>query len=272
MEKIESGELVCKPSLDVVFKKLFTENTELLKDFLSLALETEIQDLDIVNTELLPEQFDEKFSRLDISLTAKDGEKINVELQNEDKGNFKERSLFYCSKLFAKDFYVGKDYRAIPRTVCINILQFPLFKGDNYRSTVFPIIKETGETISEKWEIIYFETPKLPAEITNRMELWLKFFTVDTEEELEEMENTGDSMIRTATIRVRHMDADEQMREKARARFESQMTAQFIRNEALLEGYEKGKLDMVHALRGMGMSAEQIARAADLPLSAIEEL
>jgi predicted transposase/invertase (TIGR01784 family) len=245
-----SEELVCKPSLDVVFKKLFTDNTDLLKDFLNLALETDISELTLLDTdekdftfmstELLPETYSEKLSRLDILLKTKDGEKINVEMQNRDQGDFKERSVYYCSKLFTMDLKSGKSYSEVAKTVCINILQFPLFEGANYKSTVYPTIQETNEVITDKWEIIYFETPKLPGEISTRLERWLKFFTVNTEEGLNTMERMNDTAIKKAAITVRHLEGDEKMREIIRRREDAQFLERSIRYAGYKDGEKQG--------------------------------
>jgi predicted transposase/invertase (TIGR01784 family) len=245
-----SEELVCKPSLDVVFKKLFTDNPDLLKDFLNLALETDISELTLLDTdekdftfmstELLPETYSEKLSRLDILLKTKDGEKINVEMQNRDQGDFKERSVYYCSKLFTMDLKSGKSYSELAKTVCINILQFPLFEGENYKSTVYPTIQETGEVITDKWEIIYFETPKLPGEISTRLERWLKFFTVNTEEALFDMERMNDTAIKKAAITVRHLEGDEKMREIIRRREDAQFLERSIRYAGYKDGEKQG--------------------------------
>jgi predicted transposase/invertase (TIGR01784 family) len=112
--------LVVKPKLDVVFKILFTEHPDLLKIFLSEALhmpEEDFAELRILNPEITTETAGEKFARLDIIVRKPDGTKINVELQNSDEDNFKERSVFYCSKLFARDVDAGQNYATIPKTV-----------------------------------------------------------------------------------------------------------------------------------------------------------
>ncbi|MDR0903247.1 MAG: Rpn family recombination-promoting nuclease/putative transposase [Ruminococcus sp.] len=239
-------ELVCKPKLDVVFKAIFTENPDLLADFVGLALETEIEDLQILNNDILPESYNEKFSRLDILVKTKGGEKINVELQNSNKGNFKERSVFYCSKLYTSDLQSGKDYSEIAKTVCINILQFNLFDSENYRSTVLPIIKETGETLTDRWKIIFFETPKFPEDIEslkvtkNRLGYWLTFFSVGTEEALVNVDNLNDKEIKKAVSVVRHMNADERMREIARNREDAWLAEKLSLAEAKKEGITTG--------------------------------
>jgi predicted transposase/invertase (TIGR01784 family) len=232
--------LVCKPSLDVVFKAIFVQNPDLLEDFLSLVLETKINHMQILNGEISPTGYDEKFARLDILIKTDNGEKINVELQNSNEGNFRDRSVYYCSKLFSGDLKSGKNYSELAKTICINILQFPLFKGDNYRSTVFPIVKETGEIVTENFEIIYFETPKLPEEYRNHCEQWLKFFTVKTEEALTYMENTDYNPIAKAASVVRHMNADDRMRELARIREDRYVNEQLALGEAIQKGIAQG--------------------------------
>jgi predicted transposase/invertase (TIGR01784 family) len=284
------SELVCKPKLDVVFKAIFTENPDLLSDFLSLVFETEISELHIINNDLLPEQFDEKFSRLDILIKTANGEKINVELQNSNEGNFKERSVFYCSKLYTSDLHSGKNYGEIAKTVCINILQFELFKGENYRSTVYPIIKETGEILTDRWKIIFFETPKLPDDLEklklthNRLAYWLTFFTVATEEALQNMENLNDNQIKKAASVVRHMNADERMREIARTREDARLTERLSLAEAEQRGIALGEqrgialgkkansIDIAKALLAKKISLDIISSATGLSSSELLSL
>jgi predicted transposase/invertase (TIGR01784 family) len=169
-------------------------------------------------------------------------------------------------------------------------LQFKLFDGEHYRNTVFPTIQETAEVVTDKWEIIYFETPKLPKEITSRLERWLKFFTVNTEEALINMERMNDTAIKKASIVVKEMNADEQMREIARIREDSQVLEGMIRfegykdgkmhgriegiqegkREGILEGEQRANLTTARTLNRMGMSEEDIAKATSLPLSTIQ--
>jgi predicted transposase/invertase (TIGR01784 family) len=111
---IMDEELIVKPRIDVIFKMLFVENIDLLKGFLSAALEMPIEEfaeIIIVNPDLTPDSFGEKFARLDIIVTQPDGTKFNVELQNKDEHNYKERSVFNCSKLYTRDVKAGMNTR-----------------------------------------------------------------------------------------------------------------------------------------------------------------
>jgi predicted transposase/invertase (TIGR01784 family) len=236
-------ELVVKPKNDVVFKTLFVEHTDLLVDFLSYALNMpteEISDIVITNPELIPDTYEEKFARLDLVLTQPNGTKINVEIQNGDKGDYKERSVFNCSKMYTKDVNTGDFYKDIPKTVCINIVQFDLFKNSECVCTVYPTIQETNEIVTEKWEIIYFQTTKIPPDKSGGLWDWIKLFTITTEGELNIMENVQTMGVKRAAGFIRQMNADDRMKEIARVREKAKMAEASAYRKAQKEGLEQG--------------------------------
>ena len=60
---------IVKPELDVVFKSLFTKDIEMLKTFVGDMLDIpveEIQNIQVLNPNILPDQVDGKQSRLDL--------------------------------------------------------------------------------------------------------------------------------------------------------------------------------------------------------------
>jgi predicted transposase/invertase (TIGR01784 family) len=284
----KSDVLIVKPKLDVVFKILFTEHVDLLKIFLSDALnmpEEDFAEITVLNPEITPDIVGEKYARLDIVVTKPDGTKINMELQNCDQGNFKERSVFYCSKLFTRDVVSGQDYATIPKTICINILQFPLFPDEDYICTVFPTIQESGKTVTDKWEIVYFQTTKLPDDLTGDLSDWLKFFTIKTEKELLSMQTRTQSIgIRKAISIVENMNNIESYKTLAEQREEAlfnerlAMGAAYEKgvqqglNEGLQQGEHQANIKTARILHGMGMSPEDIVKATSLPLSTIESI
>jgi predicted transposase/invertase (TIGR01784 family) len=241
-------ELIVKPKNDVVFKTLFVKHTDLLIDFLSYALDMkkeEIANVRITNPEIMPEKYGDKFVRLDLVLLCSDGTKINVEMQNSDEGDYKERSVYNCSKMYIKDVSAGDEYADISKTVCINIVQFPLFKNADCICTVYPTIQETGETVTDKWKIIYFQTKKLPKDKSGGLWDWLKFFTISTEKELDFMENTLTGGVKQAAYVIRQMNADEEMQEIARMREKAKMAEASAYRKAQREGLEQGRQEGV---------------------------
>ena len=72
------------PKIDVVFKLLFTsaDSEDILTDFLASVLDIEndeIKSIKILNSEVLPETAEQKYSRLDIAMESGD-RLINADL------------------------------------------------------------------------------------------------------------------------------------------------------------------------------------------------
>lgn len=96
---------IVKAKLDIIFKKLFTDegNQHLLQAYLSDTLGIpydSIENLVVLNSEIMPDSITEKYSRMDIRMKA-NGRLINVEMQIKDEGDYKDRSLYYLSKLYS---------------------------------------------------------------------------------------------------------------------------------------------------------------------------
>ena len=96
---------IVKAKLDIIFKKLFTDegNQHILQAFLSDILEIpyeSINNIIVLNSEIMPENIIEKYSRMDIKMTVDGNRLINVEMQIKDEGDYKDRSMYYLSKLY----------------------------------------------------------------------------------------------------------------------------------------------------------------------------
>ena len=88
---------VVSAKLDIIFKKIFTENKDMLQEFLADILEIpseSIQKIIVTNQELPLETSDGKFSRLDLNLKVAD-KLINVEIQLKGNNDYRDRTLFY---------------------------------------------------------------------------------------------------------------------------------------------------------------------------------
>jgi predicted transposase/invertase (TIGR01784 family) len=276
--------LIVKPKLDVVFKLLFVEHPDLLKIFLSDALnmpEEDFAEIQILNPELLPDSVGEKYARLDIAIKKPDGTKINVELQNIDEHDFKERSVYYCSKMFTRDVFSGEDYVSIPKTICINIVQFPIFEDEDYICTVYPTIQESGKIVTDKWQIIYFQTPKLPANLSDDLTEWLKFFTIETEKELCDMlTNTHSTGVKKAINIVETMNEEDRYKTIAREREETMFNKalamgaamMYEREQGVLEGERNSSFKIARSLLKLGLTPAQIAQSTELSLETIYKI
>ena len=81
---------------DILFKMLFVKYPELLKKLVTELLSisyTDIKQFEIRNQEIPPETIGDKFCRLDINMMVNE-QRVNLEVQVENEGNYPERSLY----------------------------------------------------------------------------------------------------------------------------------------------------------------------------------
>ncbi|MCL2054450.1 MAG: Rpn family recombination-promoting nuclease/putative transposase [Oscillospiraceae bacterium] len=271
-----------KLKLDIIFKKTFTEHDDLLRGLLSGLLEIKsIENITIRNSEILPDGIDGKFVRMDINLEA-DGKLINVEMQYGIDVNYKDRSLFYWSRLCGGGIKRGSDYDELQPCISINIVNQNVFDCAEYHSCFTMMEKARHEILSDKCEIHYFELHKIGKAIdkSDIMRLWLQLINAETEEELVMLEQTGFEPIQKAVRVIRDMSEDTRIREMARAREEAWISEALrmgaARKEGMLEGEEKGMQKGIQkgikegleiaaeSMRKCGMSEDEIERVLNL--------
>ena len=212
---------------DTLFKMLFTKYQNLLKrlvaELLSIQYDS-IEQFNINNPEISPEELGKKFCRLDINMTV-NGQKVDLEVQVSDEGNYPERSLFYWAREFSTGINEGDDYALLPRTIIISILGFNQFPNRKKFHSEFQCLEvETREPLTDKQVLHFYELPKLPPldSKDSGRDLWLKLFNAQTEEELAEIEKMGVPIMSEALQAYRHVAASdefiqiEKMRSKAR--------------------------------------------------------
>ncbi len=98
-----------------------------------------------------------------------DGKTVNVEMQVNKEPDFKERTLFYRSKLYSEELKEGDEYTELKHTICINIINFKLFDCTDYYSHFKIIEKDRAEILSEKFSIHFFELKKVKRHITAKV-------------------------------------------------------------------------------------------------------
>ena len=245
---------IVKPKIDVVFKKLFGDpaNEHILKAFIASMLgidKNRITEISFDNVEMIPDFADEKFGRVDVKVTIDRKDKVNIELQAVWFRDYKDRSLFYWSKLYTYGMKKGLPYGNLSRTICINIVGFNVFKCEEYKSH-FTLREVTrNEVYSDKMNIYFYELNKLPP-LTEENEKdpvlqWLRLINAETEEDLDMLENTNIPEIKDAVNVVRFFSGDKQMqhdafeREMAILDHEASIAAE--RQYGYSEGFEDGR-------------------------------
>ena len=266
---------------DTLFKMLFVEHQDLLKKLVTALMGIPVESItqfDVQNEAMPPEHLGEKFCRLDINMIV-NGQRVDLEVQECNEGDYIERGMFYWAKEFASALPAGASYTELPRTMILSILDFALFDCEAYHSFFQPMEVTRHTVMSDKMGFHFFELPKLPEEISDRDELllWLALFRAETEEELEqikalevpEMEQAINAYYKiTASPEFREL---ERMREKAR-----HDEAQALHHAKMVgreEGRAEGRADTALRMLASGkFSLEEIAGFSALPLEEIKKL
>jgi len=168
---------------------LFVQYPDLLKNLVTELLEISLESIgqfEITNSDMPPENLGEKFCRLDINMTI-DGQRVNLEIQVRDEGDYPERILYHWAREYSSALPEGGDYKDLPRTVIISIINFNQFNCPNFHSEFCPLEVKRHEILSDKMSLHFFELKKLPTEqlnANNKLLLWLSLFKAETEEEL----------------------------------------------------------------------------------------
>ncbi len=257
---------VVSAKLDIIFKKIFTENDDMLHEFLADILEIpsdSIQGIVIINPELPPETSDGKFSRLDLNLKVAD-KLINVEIQLKGDNDYRDRTLFYWAKLYTSELKSGETYGQLKKTICINIINFNMFDSNDYHTEIVTSIKDTGEIFSDKFSIHFFELKKVGKEVNpnNRRELWMQFLNADSEEDLEMLKQTNVPIMNKAVNVIYDLSEDTRIREMARIRekalHDEASALANAKNEGRAEGKAEERNFLIEKMRKRGMSEDEI--------------
>lgn len=244
---------------DTLFKMLFVEHPDLLKKLVAALMgipAESITQFTIQNPEMPPESMGEKFCRLDINM-AVNGQRVDLEVQVCNEGDYIERAMFYWAKEFTEAIPAGGSYAGLPRTMILSILDFALFECSEYASFFQPMEVTRHTLMSDKMGFRFFELPKLPDEISGKDELllWLSLFKANTEEELEKIKAMEVPEMEQAINAYYKITASSEFRERERLREKARHDEAQALHHARQEGRAEGALsNMIEAIRNVANS------------------
>lgn len=267
---------VVSAKLDIIFKKIFTENVDMLQSFLADILDIpydDIQDIIVAKQELTPETIDGKFSCLDLNLKVAD-KLINVEIQLKGDNDYRDRTLFYWAKLYTLELKSGETYGQLKKTICINIINFNMFDRNEYHTEIVTSIKDTGEIFSDKFSIHFFELKKVGKEVNpnNRRELWMQFLNADSEEEFEVLKQTNVPIMNKAVNIIYDLSEDTKIREMARLREKALHDEASALANAENKGIEKGRAEGISIGEAKGRAEGEAKGRAEAEADIIAKL
>ena len=276
------------PKSDVIFKILFGDpkHSRILIHFLNSVVKSNspIIEATVEQTELTPEYVGDKMSRLDILAKTENGELINVEIQRKDEKNMQARSLFYWSRIFAGQAVINDKYQDLKRTICINILDFTLFKDERYWRTNFIKDNETNEKLSDLLEIHFLELNKMKQiEKESPITFWIEFLKNPDSEEVKKICEFVPEIreVKDLFEKAKSDPAAKELyrlREKGVRDYANDMAV--AKDAGLAEGKELGKedgkkekaIEMAKKMLLKGLDVDDIAEISGLSISEIEIL
>lgn len=247
-----NNELIIKPANDVIFKKLFIENEDLLQDLVASIMGIpydSINELTILNNEMPIEHAGSKRCSLDLRLRV-NGEPFSIEIHLKNDNFFTDRSVFYWVKLFVSPLKSGEDYTELRKTVSVNIINFKMFRNYSDTHTVIQMKNNNDNSVFyDKFEIHFFELPKLSGDIdpSDRCDMWMKFINAQNKEDFDMITASDDEILKKAVFKIHEMSDDEKIVEEA---FQREMFLHDIasikkkaHDSGIAEGEAKGRAE-----------------------------
>ncbi|HAL82530.1 MAG TPA: hypothetical protein DCO83_10080 [Mucilaginibacter sp.] len=278
------------PLSDFGFKHLFGNepNKDILIDFLNQLFKgrKEIADLVYSPTEHTGDKEESKKVFFDLLCTGTNGEQFIIEMQRAEQRNFRDRAVFYTSRLINEQLSKGENHWNIElkEVYLIAILEFN-FKDSQpgrYLHNVALTNTDTNEIFYNKLGYKFLELPKFvktEAELETDLDRW--FYLLKHMSTLDKVpavlnKRIFQKVFKIAEISKLTREEKEMYDSNLKARWDYENSIAFAKEEAEKKGIEKGRyeeaLDIASELKKEGLSVEFIAKTTKLSVVEIEKL
>lgn len=171
------------PKTDVVFKKIFGNNPDLLKSFLNGVLplpdEGLIEDLEYLTPEQSPRIPTMKNTIVDVKCRDQQGRIFIVEMQLHWTDSFKQRLLFGASKAYVQQLWSGENYESLCPVYGLGIINMVFdHETEDWFHHYRTINVNDSSRVLEGLELMFIELPKFKPQtfLQRKMGvLWLRF-------------------------------------------------------------------------------------------------
>ncbi len=187
---------------DVVLKMFFTsdlpESNYCLRKFIGAVIGRTVSEAKVINPELPPAYKGDKSSRLDISCTLGNGDRVDVEMQcTKENDDQRDRALYYGGKLVSTALKKGRPYKELKKSYQIMITNYKEFDDDEFFTDFQMYSIKKKITLSDREKIIFIELPKLKKllkkdfESLSALQLWSIMLKYNQNKEImERLRNT----------------------------------------------------------------------------------
>lgn len=286
------------PKADLTFKKIFGEHKDLLISLLNallpLADDEQIESVEYLSPELVPETYVGKNSIVDVRCRDVKGRQFIVEMQMLWTEAFKQRVLFNASKAFVQQLDKKRKYELLQPVYSLNLVNETFMKDypDEFIHNYSVVHEFHSDEIIEGLHFTFVELPKFQAHSLKEKKmavLWLRFLTEideqtkqapqelldnpETRKALKAVEESAmtknellayeDFWDKLGAERLLFVDSNRINREEGRTEG---------RAEGRAEGIIEGCAKVAKNLLNLGMALDEVAKVTGLDIETIEKM
>lgn len=270
------------PKADLTFKKIFGEHPDLLMSLLNALLplgdDEQIEQVEYLPNELVPELYEHKNSIVDVLCKDVKGRKFCVEMQMEWSNSFKQRVLFNASKLYVTQAQKAEQYGNLQPVYSLNLVNdiFERDMPDTFIHNYKIVHDKDSKKVINGLHFTFIELPKFtPHTYTEKRMtvLWLRFLTeiddhtVQAPAELEESPEIKKALeeLKITAFTEEELRAYDKFWDDVRV----EKTLQY---DSYQKGRDEGMLDVAEKMLSAGLPDAQIMQFTGLPQNQIEQL
>ena len=174
------------PKADLTFKKVFGEHEDLVMSLLNALLPLDegkqIEHVEYLTPEMVPENPGKKNSVVDVRCRETGGRHFIVEMQMNWNNEFQQRVILNASKAVIKQLGTSEDYSLLQPVYALNLINDVGFDAgpDEFYHDYAIVNVEHSDRIIEGLRFVFVELPKFkPQNIKEKKMavLWLRFLT-----------------------------------------------------------------------------------------------
>ena len=275
------------PKADVTFKKVFGEHKNLVISLLNALLPLDegkqIESIEYMPPEMVPETPLGKNSIVDVRCEETGGRKFIVEMQMEWFPDFMQRVLLNASKAYVRQLPKGDDYKLLQPVYSLNLVNHTFEPNlDGYYHYYHLVHDIHTDKVLDGLHLVFVELPKFKAKnlTEKKMQvLWLRFLTEidrdgadDVSQDLLDNPQTGEALeiVRESGLNDVERAAYEGFwdRVSIEATKEAEMKAAIAERDAAKERLRQ----TICNLKEVGMSVEQVSKVTGLQLAEVGTL
>ena len=174
------------PKADLTFKKVFGEHPDLVISLLNALLpfktkEEEIQSVEYLTPEMVPENPLRKFSIVDVRCKDQRGRQFIVEMQMVWSPEFMQRVMFNSAKAYVRQLDRNEDYHLLEPVYSLNLVN-DVFLSDveEYYHYYRMVHEKHTDKVIDGLHLVFVELPKFTPHTMNEKKmqvLWLRYLT-----------------------------------------------------------------------------------------------